>query len=401
MSTLNQIITELETFATIHEQISEFYEGDMWEYATGKTNVFPVLTCTILGNSLSDNNLNDGAADNFKFQIGVFDRLHDDYSNRREALSDTNSICKDLIAYFKNNPNLADYNISFGDLTDYVDKTDNCLAGWFFDFTITIYNQLDYCGIPLVVVPAGNNNPYVQIWYDNLVGAKPSQPLLDDLNVLYNSLTGEELTLFHPICGMETDEQRLKPIISTSGDDFLSQGSFTLDNEGFLSDGATGYIDSKWNGTDDGGVLFVIDSAAIGVFVKTNPDGSFCAFGSSNPGSDYSYIFPNISGISYMGLHQSANSAIVIGGTEKHFTIKRTDSSTVDLYTDGVFQLSDFQPQATMTNYNLYIGARNTANFPATLFLPQYVRGVYTGSKDVNITLMNSAFNTYLTSRGL
>ena len=149
MSTLNQIITEINIFATNHEQISEFFEGDLFEYAEGKTNKFVVLTCSITGNSVEINKLSDGGKDNFKFQIGVFDRVRDDNSNRREVLSDTNSICKDFISYFKNNPALFDYEISFGDLTDYVGRTDNYLGGWFFDVTVSTFNPLDYCAIPL------------------------------------------------------------------------------------------------------------------------------------------------------------------------------------------------------------------------------------------------------------
>lgn len=150
MFTLNQIIKEIKTFTTNHLQLKEFYEGDIWEYATGKDNQFAVLICTILGNSVILSAEQDGAADKYKFQIGVFDKLRDDYVNKLDVLNDTNLICKDFIAYFKNNPNLGDLNIDveIGDLVDYTDRTDNNLAGWFFDFTITSYNPLDRCEIP-------------------------------------------------------------------------------------------------------------------------------------------------------------------------------------------------------------------------------------------------------------
>lgn len=95
----------------------------------------------------------------------------------------------------------------------------------------------------------------LQTWYNKL-STKPSKPLLKDLNNMMKALEAEgilsAMDVFHPIGGLETDEQRLTPIITVSGDDFVPVNSPTLDVYGVTSDGSSSYLDLKYNCSADG-----------------------------------------------------------------------------------------------------------------------------------------------------
>jgi len=94
----------------------------------------------------------------------------------------------------------------------------------------------------------------LQDWYDSLA-VKPSAGLWTDLKIMADGMNTDgdwgEADLISVHAGLETDEQRLRPFKTTSGDDFTLLGAPTLSIEGFDSNSNNG-IDSKWNPVDNG-----------------------------------------------------------------------------------------------------------------------------------------------------
>ena len=128
--TLNNLVSYIEDFANNHKQVKSFFFGDIWEYVGEKNDLFTVFTCTLLGSNLSK------GVEGTTFQFGVFDYVSKDKANEVEVLSDTKRIAKDFLSYL-NSPIFEDLKIDItADLTDYSEKFNHQLSGWFFNITI-------------------------------------------------------------------------------------------------------------------------------------------------------------------------------------------------------------------------------------------------------------------------
>lgn len=155
--TLNNLVTYIETFATNHKQIKSFFFGDIWEYVGEKNDLFTVFTCTLLGSNLSK------GVEGTTFQFGVFDYVAKDKDNEVEVLSDTKRIAKDFISYL-NSPIFEDLKIDItADLTDYSEKFNHQLSGWFFNVTIKQPFETDLCSIPMTSIPSYPNMNVVTV----------------------------------------------------------------------------------------------------------------------------------------------------------------------------------------------------------------------------------------------
>lgn len=159
--TLDQTVTLIQAFATQHLQIKDFFFGDIWEYTVKKGDKFPVLTCTLKGANLSD------GVEVTDFEFGIWDLVNIDNSNELAVLSDTKSIAKDLVSYFRS-PLFEDFEVNLPvQMTDYNEKFDHACSGWFFTVSFKQAFQIDLCAIPSSGLPAYQNLNVVTI-YDSL-----------------------------------------------------------------------------------------------------------------------------------------------------------------------------------------------------------------------------------------
>ena len=115
------------------------------------------MTCTLKSNNLGDQ------IERTVFQIGIWDLVNIDNSNEAAVLSDTKTIAKDLISYFKS-PIFDEMNIELPvAMDDYNEKFDHALSGWFFDVSFYQPWQIDICSIPTSGLPAYPNFNIVTI----------------------------------------------------------------------------------------------------------------------------------------------------------------------------------------------------------------------------------------------
>lgn len=97
----------------------------------------------------------------------------------------------------------------------------------------------------------GYLSPLLTTWYNSLTVA-PSDALTKRLSVLMDGLDSDgvldETYLLAPVgFELETNEQRLKPLKTTSGDDLVAVNSPTIASTGITGNGTTSYVDLKWN----------------------------------------------------------------------------------------------------------------------------------------------------------
>jgi hypothetical protein len=117
-------------------------------------------------------------------------------------------------------------------------------------FTGNFWND-SWCIQKEVVQPIGYISPLLQTWYNSLI-VKTSPALTTKLSVFMDGLDSDGVLadsyLIAPVgFGLETDEQRLRPLKTTSGDDLVAVNSPTITSTGITGDGSNSYIDLKWN----------------------------------------------------------------------------------------------------------------------------------------------------------
>ena len=148
MNSLNQIIAELEDFATAHWQIHTFGHGDVWEISPQSSGiVYPVLwmvpqTATPTLNEVVD-----------EFTVLCMDLVDSGERNETEVLSDTRQIILDVCAYYRQTHTNA-YIIEFGgSIQPFTERDPERVSGH--SLTIRIKQPHDYnlCAVPANAVP--------------------------------------------------------------------------------------------------------------------------------------------------------------------------------------------------------------------------------------------------------
>ncbi len=255
----------------------------------------------------------------------------------------------------------------------------------------TFYNQFRQ---PESSTPPGPQT-LLEIWYDSLI-VKPSAGLYSDLQTLFNALNAageiDKMAFLSVIAGMETDEQRLRPIYTASGLDCTNENGATLDVNGAKSDGATSYIDSRWNAALHGDGKYTQNLASMGAFVGNNGDSHF-PFGASEK-----LILPNFAGDFYSVVN-SMQSTITPTLQGKHYAAKRIDLNNQEAYIDGQLKATLAASSAEILSFNQFICAFNNAGVAAG-FSTSYVRATYAGG-DLNIELISNLFRDFFLARGL
>jgi len=153
MLTLNQTIEILKNFSLKHKQLGKgtsnahFYFGDKWEVNDNDDLLYPLMWVSLLPTQTDKSGLVTR-----KFQIDISDKVNLDESNENHVLSDTESICFDLLNYLEQVADTDDIGLLFGntsELTDYTEDRDDMVSGWFFTVEIKTHQNNTSCNLPI------------------------------------------------------------------------------------------------------------------------------------------------------------------------------------------------------------------------------------------------------------
>ena len=152
--TYNQIIQELKDFATKHEQINSFGNGDLWE--------------VIEHNQLADFNypllwVKDGATSSsnrlitWNFDVLCMGVVQKDEKDENDVKSDTSQILFDLVSYFEQKTNVSDYGskwtmvqiVKNGNMNSFTERFEDELTGWTMTVGFEIPNDYNNCDLPI------------------------------------------------------------------------------------------------------------------------------------------------------------------------------------------------------------------------------------------------------------
>lgn len=146
---------ELETIATEHRQINEFFQGDYIDAVSRDAAQYPLMVVTLQPGSMTDQ------AVNVNMVISIADKYNiQEYRQINEIHSDCLSICNDIRITFQQwrFEEFMDIN---GDITTqpFINRGPDVTAGWTINVSASIYDYNDWCAIPYDDYDFENGNP--------------------------------------------------------------------------------------------------------------------------------------------------------------------------------------------------------------------------------------------------
>ena len=149
----NQVIKQLNDFATNHKQVKSFGNGDLWEVVQHDqlTNFnYPLLWVVDQAASMGDGDFT------WNFQVIVMDIVRKDESNENEVKSDCVQILIDLVAYFEqlnNELNNVNWNqvqlVRSGSVELFTERFEDELSGASIQLGLRFPQNYNYCEVPI------------------------------------------------------------------------------------------------------------------------------------------------------------------------------------------------------------------------------------------------------------
>lgn len=151
--TLNQIIKEIDNFATNHLQVNSFGVGRIWDFATSGDTKYPALWVDYADVSINNVYGSGSSTETTPVRVYISDRLQKGAFNEQEVLSDIRETFFDLIAYISNDA----FEWTIGSsvtLTRFGEEFQNDeIAGYYCEIQFTQSFLKDRCAIPYITNP--------------------------------------------------------------------------------------------------------------------------------------------------------------------------------------------------------------------------------------------------------
>ena len=149
----NQVIKQLNDFATAHKQIQSFGVGQLWEVVQHDqlTNFnYPLMWVLDQAATMGDGDFT------WNFQVIVMDIVRKDESNENEVKSDCVQILIDLVAYFEQlNSELNNVNwnqvqlVRSGSVEMFTERFEDELSGASVQLGLRFPQNYNYCEVPI------------------------------------------------------------------------------------------------------------------------------------------------------------------------------------------------------------------------------------------------------------
>ena len=142
--TLNQLMSELQTIATEHRQINEFFQGDFLDAVSRDAALYPLMIVTLQPSSMTARSVN------LSLVIKLCDKYDiQEYRQINEIHSDCLQILNDIRITFQQErwTNFMDVN---GDIQTqpFINRGPDVTAGWTMTANVNIFDDGNWCGIP-------------------------------------------------------------------------------------------------------------------------------------------------------------------------------------------------------------------------------------------------------------
>lgn len=213
---------------------------------------------------------------------------------------------------------------------------------------------------------------------------------LDDDGIL------SEFYLLHVLAGLETDSQRLNPLIQVSMLGFVGNGGYTFDNTGFVGNGSDGYLDLNFNELYQ---LSGINSSA-GVFIQNNVQENSYDFGvSDTTSSRHTFLRARTSTDDFENrLHNATTQSVSNSNSTGMFAVSKL-ALVRDAFKDGAVVNSSAITTTGLPDGNIYLGANNLDSV-AVGFSTRKYQFIFIGNYTINQASLYARFMTLKTAIG-
>lgn len=250
--------------------------------------------------------------------------------------------------------------------------------------------------LPLI----SNYDPVLRNWLNKL-SFSPSTPVCKDLQELILGLRNDgdliKLDLFHVIGGLETDNQRLTPLISTANVAFSSVNSPTLDSTGVTGNGTNSWINLNWNVTNHGS-NFSQNSASFGFYCRTDStEANGIAMG-GDASKSYVYLKRSAGGnvITRINTSSDFSTSSINPDSRGFYSMNRSSSTTSMFYRNGVAIQNGASTSTAVGATTWGLCSNAGGDFSARNY-----SSVHLGSGDINNVAFYNRIQTYMTRRGI
>jgi hypothetical protein len=223
-----------------------------------------------------------------------------------------------------------------------------------------------------LVRPSGYISPLLQTWYNSLI-VKTSPALTTKLSVFMDGLDSDGVLvnsyLIAPVgFGLETNEQRLRPLKTTSGDNLVAVNSPTITSTGITGNGSTSYVDLKWNMAVDATVA-AQNNLSLATWVESDTPENKVEIGVFS-GTNQSFITRKFTDNNvYFSLNDAANSVQVFDDSPDYYfsSINRISSTQRNILRGFDVVVDTSSTTVAIANYDIYGCGANNAGTPALL----------------------------------
>ncbi len=247
-------------------------------------------------------------------------------------------------------------------------------------------------------------------WY-NALSVKPSSALMYKLDTLvwglYYDGVWNELDLFHVMGGLETDEQRLRPIknTNTTATTFTSVNSVTLSTSGVTGNGVDSYLNTNWNPSING-VKFTQLNSSIGLYCRSSSADTGTDFGASNGIAPTQLAIKRVAGPNYIFTIGNTTTVINsnINGADGFYSVSLSGGSYTILRNasaSGLTANTGAYTAVGLETLNFYLCGRNTGSATVANPTVHNYAMLYCGSGNINQTTLYTRIQTYMTSVNL
>ena len=249
---------------------------------------------------------------------------------------------------------------------------------------------------------SGGAPSVLQPWYDSL-SVKPSEGLWTDLKILAQTLVDAGkwslIDFLSIIAAMETNEQRLRPLFTSSGLDITAVGGYTLDVNGFLGNGTTGYLDFNWNGSLDA-VNYALNDSCFGGYTGTLGTSGRRMMGVSSTALASNCSIQRSASINYQ-INSVTPNASSTGGVNGLKSIRRTSSTNIVGKTNTTDGSAVVNSSVAIPNFNFFGSALSIDGSPFFLSSDTQ-RMFFIGASSLQTDdILYTALNTFWAARGL
>lgn len=144
--TLNEVVTQINNWATAHKQINHFKQGNPWEFNTSGTTQFPAMLLEPQATTLAEKTAT------FSFTAWFMDLVDNAEGNEQEVLSDMHLVALDFVAQLTN----TDYDWKFdrtgSPMEPFTEFLDGELSGWRIDVSLVVPFDYNKCQIPQLAI---------------------------------------------------------------------------------------------------------------------------------------------------------------------------------------------------------------------------------------------------------